>query len=518
MSNIKVNLEYPFSPDYEYITVLERIDFDKEKYNDIVTNNGFIIGPPSGKLKKDLKDPNGIFSPKYGRTLKDLDPFSTKYRCECGHTMYKINKNMLCERCGKPVKYTDDNVEYFGWKSLKEPHFIIHPALYRSLDAFIGANKKKERVLNNILMYIEQKDKDGHVIDNTELFKKHEGELFFGIGMVQFRERFDEIMNFYLKKSTTDVKKSYYESLMNEREKIFTHSIPVFTYLFRPTDINQQNFCHEDTNDDYVMINRLASILNEYDKLNIQKYEKSPRDKLLYGLQSHINNLYIKLDKILQKKKGVIRGLLAGRYNFTSRSVITPNPSLRIDQITLPYKCLIEILQQRIINILKKTYNISGSDAFDIWYKANIKPDPIIVEIINTIIRTSCNGRGIPFIINRNPTISYGGILQMYCVGINFNFTMGVPLQILKPLAADFDGDVLNIMLIIMNEFYERANQIFNPRNCLYISRNDGMFNNDVNHQKDTIINGNTMLHLGDYVYTNGDLENIKRIQNKWRV
>lgn len=67
-----------------------------------------------------------------------------------------------------------------------------------------------------------------------------------------------------------------------------------------------------------------------------------------------------------------------------------------------------------------------------------------------------------------------------------------------------------------MDEFYTRANQIFNPRNSMYISKNDGKFNNQVNHQKDTIINGNTLLHLGDGVYTNADYENVKRIINKW--
>ena len=82
----------------------------------------------------------------------------------------------------------------------------------------------------------------------------------------------------------------------------------------------------------------------------------------------------------------------------------------------------------------------------------------------------------------------------------------------------DFDGDVLNILLIIMDEFYQRANEIFNPRNAMYISRNDGKFNNQVNHQKDTIINGNTLLHLGDSIYTDQDMSDRERILNKWRV
>lgn len=440
-AEIKVNLEYPFHPDYEYITVLERINFDQERIHDIVSGNGFIIGPPSGKLKKDLKDPNGIFSSRYGRTLKDLDPFATRYKCECGHTMHKINKGLKCPVCGKPVKFMDDNFEYFGWKVLIDPHFIIHPALYKSISAFLGINKAKKSRLDNILTYIEQKDTDGHIIEPTKP-KEAEDEPFYGIGMMEFRRRFDEIMEYYGKHYKSPTKKAYYDDIMKERDKIFTQSIPFFTFLLRPVDVNQQNFCHEDTNDDYVMINRLASILNKYDQLKIQETEKAPRDKLLFGLQDHVNKIYVKIDKILQKKKGIIRSLLAGRYNFSARSVITPNPSLRIDQITLPYKCLSEILQQRIINILQKTYNLNGSDAYNMWYKSHINPDPIVVGIIETLIKTSCNGKGLPFIINRNPTIAYGGILQMYCVGINYNYTMGIPLQILSLLAADFDNRV----------------------------------------------------------------------------
>ena len=42
--------------------------------------------------------------------------------------------------------------------------------------------------------------------------------------------------------------------------------------------------------------------------------------------------------------------------------------------------------------------------------------------------------------VNVSPSINYGSLLQMYCVGINDNYTMSLPLQILPLLAADFDG------------------------------------------------------------------------------
>ena len=101
----------------------------------------------------------------------------------------------------------------------------------------------------------------------------------------------------------------------------------------------------------------------------------------------------------------------------------------------MPYVELVKCLQQRIINILVRTYNISPSDAYDIWSKAVSTKDERIAEIINTIIRSE--PEGLPVIINRNPTLAYGSVLQMFCIGFTDTLTMSVPLQVLTLLAAD---------------------------------------------------------------------------------
>lgn len=71
-------------------------------------------------------------------------------------------------------------------------------------------------------------------------------------------------------------------------------------------------------------------------------------------------------------------------------------------------------------------------------------------------------------------------------------------------------------MYIINRDFLQRAIEIFNPRNSFYISRNDGLFNNLVNHQKDTLINANTFVELGRGVYSKDDIDNINKIKMKW--
>ena len=156
-----------------------------------------------------------------------------------------------------------------------------------------------------------------------------------------------------------------------------------------------------------------------------------------------IFKLYNEIINIISGKKGNIRTLFGGRCNFTSRNVITADPTLRIDEVRLPYSALIELLQQSILNILTKTYNLSYSDAYRKWYNASLVKDKAIVDIIKSILRNSTeNHRGLPVLINRNPSLALGSILQMYVVGISdptdkFEYVMQLPLQILPLLAAD---------------------------------------------------------------------------------
>ena len=102
----------------------------------------------------------------------------------------------------------------------------------------------------------------------------------------------------------------------------------------------------------------------------------------------------------------------------------------------------------------------------------------------------------------------------MYCVGYTDTLTISVPLQVLKPLGADFDGDVLNVLIIINQAFNERAKIVFNPRNAMYISRIDGKLNKDVLVQRDTLINANTLMHMGRKRYNKNQMAHINNIRN----
>ena len=129
---------------------------------------------------------------------------------------------------------------------------------------------------------------------------------------------------------------------------------------------------------------------------NIPKY----RNVILWNMQDRYNALYTEVVNICSGKKGIIRNLIGGRCSFTSRSVIVPDPTLRVNQVTLSYHTLLELLQQTIINILVRTYNIGYNDAYMRFKQAQIVPDQRIRDIIENIIATSDGG--IPVLINRN--------------------------------------------------------------------------------------------------------------------
>ena len=144
MGEINVNYSYPDNPDFDYVAMMERINLDEEKNEDLYRGKGFIVSSPKKSIKKDIKDPDGIFSTRFGQKLEDLNPYMDRYKCDCGYMRSRINNGLECPNCHTLVKYVGDDYSYFGWKVLKK-HYIIHPNLYKSIDFFFGPGQKSDK-------------------------------------------------------------------------------------------------------------------------------------------------------------------------------------------------------------------------------------------------------------------------------------------------------------------------------------------------------------------------------------
>ena len=494
MGNLKINMSYPYNPDYDYRTCLQRIDLDKKREESILSGNGFLITQIQS-TKRIVKSPNGIYSPKFGQGIGDRHPFEDEYRCNCGNLKGRKYNGKLCDICDTKVEKVGDNLSFFGWIVIYD-YYTIHPALFKALKSYIGGPK-----FMNIITPFDQKDENGFSIEPD----RPKDEPFFGIGISEMKERIDEILDFYYKPS----KQEKYDDLIKDKDKIFTHSIPVFSLILRPTREDDSKFTFEKTNKCYHMLTRLVATVNNK-HFKGQRRNKT-KEQLLFDITMKFQELYEMIEDILSGKKGAIRSVFSGRCAFSSRDVIVPGPKLRSDEIIMPYQAMVELLQQSIVNILQKSYNIGYDKAYAIWQNSQRQYDDKVYNIIKSIIKSY--PRGIPVLLNRNPTICIGSILQMYVIDVCKPYTLKVPLGILPALAADFDGDVLNVLYMINADFIRVCEEVLNPRNAMRIDRNDGKVNVDFLYNKDTLINLDQLLYLSRPHYSKEQIDQIMRIK-----
>jgi len=488
--------------DYDCVTSLEVLNLDEWRKEKIKSGKGFIISDPKG-IKQDLKTQSGIYSSRYGtNNITDIDVFSGNYKCDCGRISGSMYHGEICPYCNTMVKQMGNDISISGFLVLKDKYWIIHPNMYSKIAAFIGDQR-----LNRIISPNVKIDSNGKVIKNLPPAKKD--EPFREIGLIEFKERFDEIMDFYL--SLFPGKQAFYDEIMKvHRDCVFTHTISVFSSLLRPAKVDNGSLKYEACNDYFSILSKLVYRCNK-DKLKI---DQKPKEKLqlLYDIQYQLMALDNEIREIMSHKKGDIRSAVGGRYAFTSRCVIRQDVTLRANQIKLPYSALCVLLQQVIVNILQRTYQCTYADAYKKWFKAQTVLDKVVYDIIDGLIKDS--GEGLPLLINRNPTISFGGILSVKCIGINDfdDKTMSISLLDLKLMAADFDGDTLNILYLYNKDFIKEADMTINP-NMMYIDKNTGLTNMDMIFGRDVLINANAMRQICSD-YTPEQMDKIKMLQS----
>lgn len=399
---LNINLEYPKNNDYDYEASLERINLDKEMEHDMATGKGFFIKEPQA-INKVIKDIDSICSTRFSHTLQDPKAYEEKYSCKCGFLKGRDNRYIYCEHCHTECVFVGDDFDIFGWIPLKH-HAIIHPNLYKTLGVYFGEATLEEMIepkveLNKDGMPESLYDKRVNHKKTMRKFAKRKRRVdatFQGIGMIELERRFDEILEYFHTKNKKK-KIDYYNDIVENRDLIFIHNIPVYTTLLRVFKTDGKHFIFEETNSLFNMMAKLAGRLND----NKTFMSQTPKycNSLLWDIQERYNKLYKKIELILANKKGTIRLLIGGRCAFTSRLIIVPDPTLRTDQVKMSYYSLVELLQQSIINILESTYNIPYADAYMQWFRSQLEVDDRVLAIINNLIE---HDNGIPVLINRN--------------------------------------------------------------------------------------------------------------------
>ena len=467
---------------------LKPLNWDEEYRKDIKSGLGFDIDDPNGINKNDVRSLRGIYSPLYGSELSDDAEYIDQYSCNCKKLKGKFYEGTICEFCGTPVRYNNTDMEKTGWITLRKNLHLINPLYYFMLEKIIG---KKQ--LNNIIYFNRERDGNGNVIINYDNYD--ENNPYFAIGLIEFYNKFDEILNYYkdnIKSTNLQLKKDkldLYDFLIKNKNNIFCNHFPVYTLLLRPILMIKNNLVYANINSKFQTLLVNICDLNKIDtEIDIKDLKVLP---LLYQSQNLLNQIHkMIIDEQIAGKEGHIRSNMLGeRVNYSSRCVIIPLIGhYDLDEVKLPYLVFLELYKYELINLLVTIDKLTINNAIIRWNKAIEKFDKKMYLMMKYLIENTENGLWV--FINRNPSLNYGSILTMKVIEVKEDYddlTMSVPLNVLGLLAGDFDGDVLNIISLKTQEFVNHYNNILNPKGMM-IDRNDGRFNRKMNLIKDQMI------------------------------
>lgn len=175
-------------------------------------------------------------------------------------------------------------------------------------------------------------------------------------------------------------------------------------------------------------------------KKNEMKGLQKAYDALLIGsspsTKSNSSSVSKSLSQSLSGKDGMIRrDSLGKRVDYSARSVIVPDPNLKFDQVGIPVKMAINLLEFIIIRkILEEKIVSTVREA----KKLISNEDPVVFSILNEIVKKW------PVLINRAPSLHRPSIQGFY-ISLTSGNSIGLhPLQT-PPFNADHDGDNVNV-------------------------------------------------------------------------
>jgi hypothetical protein len=141
-------------------------------------------------------------------------------------------------------------------------------------------------------------------------------------------------------------------------------------------------------------------------------------------------------EKILKKAGFIRKHLLGARLYYSGRAVIVPIFDMHeYDEIYMPWLMAVQALKLEIVNVLMNRMHKTEPEAIAIHEKALAQFDPLVYEIMNTLIaecpcRTASGKKvGLPILMGRNPSLRLGAIFLLFATKIKSEFeddTIGI--------------------------------------------------------------------------------------------
>ena len=409
--------------------------------------------------KKFHKD--GLFSEQIFGPLKN-------YTCQCG-TYYGISAGgTICPQCDVEITSNVKRRRQFAKIALPIP--VINPIFYDLVVKLCGSDIKKalDLLLTNdksFLFVSRTVSKDSNYID-YEVGENLVPDEKFPRPYDKF-EKLQAIEEMVKIGIDLDQKKCKY--LKDNIDKLFMNNIIVLPPDLRPTSISSSNFNEQAVD----KINRYyTQILMKVKGIRNAIVNVSKDKKIFYynftKLQKNVNELYDHILSKLSKKEGLIRGNILGkRIDFSGRAVIIPDPSLKLDECTIPYTMFLELFKPKIIQKLVEIGEFKSVNKAITFIDECIKTKSLkLLKICEYLSKDEyC-------ILNRQPSLHRLSMLA-FKIRIEPKLYMLNDVIRIHPLCchgfnADFDGDQMAVHIPISDEAKQEIKEKFLITENLY--------------------------------------------------
>jgi len=361
------------------------------------------------------------------------------YTCQCGVYHGVSKSGGTCDDCAVDIVNSDERRKRFAKIVLPIP--VVNPIFYDLLVDLAGRTLKK--ALDDLM----KNDKSIlYLADNEMVVTLNPDSIPAGINKWERVQAIQMLIETITKDMIEDGVPEW-QIVQDNISSLLIKEIIVLPPDLRPTSKSSGSGkdLMDKINRYYIQILTKKEIMKDT-VIDIQ------RDKTLYytyfkQLQNDVSELYSRILEKMAKKEGLIRGNILGkRIDFSGRAVITPDPTLKLDQCKLPYIMVLEIFKlpiaKRILELGKfKLLN----KAIDFVDQCIDSQSPILLKICEYVTKDEV------CILNRQPSLHRLGML-----GFNIKVTLDQVIKIhplvCPPFNADFDGDQMAVYIPITDE------------------------------------------------------------------
>lgn len=402
--------------------------------------------------------------------------------CQCGEIKGAYYVGEFCTKCNTYVTSTlNDNISFLLWcqKPLEVEKFISPIVLAVLLNRY-KITKPNIQLIKYIMLpnfkFLNKQDKKNiSKLEKLDFLLEQNGIKRGYNSFIQNFFKIIDILETEFIKTKPDPIFNFQEFLINNKDKIFSNYLPFPNKIIFAIESNELGkFIDKNLLNPINVIRRLTGI-DIYTKPSTTKQSKVANSLI------DLSEFYISYMKnVIFNKTGLIRQHISStRSHFTARAVISSISGIHeYDEIHIPWSIACTLLREHILNRLyKRGYNYK--EAINLLLYHNKIYNPLLDEIFNEIIQST--GNGIKCFLNRNPSLHRGSIQIVRITKVKTNIndnTFSISYLIAPSFNADFDGDELNLSLILTNKVYKNVENLLPHHNILGLTGPNDFTNN----------------------------------------